>query len=245
MVLESYLQVTCRQKPSLRTMARRLKATKYFKRRSALWITGLLITLFQFNFSTARAQFTDSLRDVSWGQGKLTFNNFRVIHSARKKQALSVGAVTSSQPAVEVSVSNLDLQRVLTISMTNRFSYNKSWVSADALQDSGLLQHEQGHFDINEIYTRKTFQQLKQIKFSNDFQAEIARVMTIMNQERSKVQQAYERQTLHGLLHANQAKWNMDIEKSLTSLPPYEGQQIRQRLPPLRNPSDNKDLRYQ
>ncbi|GAB3347201.1 hypothetical protein GCM10027566_01080 [Arachidicoccus ginsenosidivorans] len=224
-------------------MARRLQAANYITRHLALWITGLILTLFQFN--RAQAQFTDSLRDVSWSQGKLTFNNFRVVRPARKKRALSVGAVTSSQPGVEVSVSNLDLQRVLKITMTNRFSYNKSWISADALQDSGLLQHEQGHFDINEIYTRKTFQQLKRIKFSNNFQAEIAAVMTIMDQERSKVQQSYERQTLHGLLHENQTKWNARIENTLSSLPPYEGQRISQTLPPIDNEAKDKDLRYQ
>ena len=208
-----------------------------------LWMAGLFLTLLLFN--TAKAQFTDSARDVNWSPGGLTFDNFRVIQPTRKKQPLSVGAVTSSQPGVEVSVSNIDLQRVLKISMSNRFSYNKSWVSAEAIQDSGLLQHEQGHFDINEIYTRKTFQQLGQIKFSNNFQAEIARVMTIMNQELSKVQQIYERQTLHGLLHANQAKWNENIRASLAELPPYEGKFIAQTLPPEDDAPKASDLRYQ
>jgi len=213
------------------------------KRGILLWMAGLILALLLF--STAQAQFTDSTRDVNWSPSGLTFDNFRVIQPARKKQALSVGAVTSSQPGVEVSVSNIDLQRVLKISMTNRFSYNKSWVSADAIQDSGLLQHEQGHFDLNEIYTRKTFQQLRQIKFTNHFQAEIAQVMTIMNQELSKVQQIYERQTLHGLLHANQAKWNQSIQENLAALPAYEGQYISQTLPPEEDTPKASDLRYQ
>lgn len=206
-------------------------------------MAGLFLTLLLFN--TGKAQFTDSTRDVNWSPSGLTFDNFRVVQPARKKQTLSVGAVTSSQPGVEVSVSNTDLQRVLKISMTNRFSYNKSWVSADALQDSGLLKHEQGHFDLNEIYTRKTYQQLKQIRFTNNFQAEIAKVMTIMNKELSKVQQIYERQTLHGLLLANQAKWNENIQATLSALPPYEGQYISQTLPPEDDAPKASDLRYQ
>ena len=141
-------------------------------RRTLLWLPGLFAAL--FCCSDVHAQFSDATRDVNWSPQGLSFDNFRVVQPARKKQALSVGAVTSSQPGVEVSVSDLDRQRVLSITMTNKFSYNKSWISADALQDTGLLAHEQGHFDLNEIYTRKTFQQLKRVKFSNNFKEEIA-----------------------------------------------------------------------
>jgi len=195
-----------------------------------LWVTGLMLTLFQF--TAARAQFSDSARDVNWSAAGLTFDNFRIVQPARKGQQLSVGAVTSSQPGVEVSVSDIDLQRILKISMTNRFNYNKSWVSADALKDSGLLQHEQGHFDLNEIYTRKTFQQFQQVKFTNNFKAEIATIMEAMNKELSKVQKNYERQTLHGLLKENQAIWNQRIAMALQQLPPYENKHISQTLPP-------------
>lgn len=212
-----------------------------FSRRPS-WVIVLIITLFQF--SVARAQFSDPARDVDWSPTGLTFDNFRVVQPARKGQPLSVGAVTSSQPGVEVSVSNLDLQRVLKISMTNRFSYNKSWVSADALQDSGLLQHEQGHFDLNEIYTRKTFQQFRQVKFTNNFKEEIAKIMEAMNKELSKVQKNYERQTMHGLLKKNQAIWNHRINLALQQLPPYEGAHISQTLPPL-NAAKDTDYRFQ
>lgn len=206
------------------------------RRAFAYLVAAMFIFLLQG--PTGQAQFSDPVRDVDWSPNGLTFENFRVVQPAKKRQALSVGAVTSSQPGVEVSVSNLDLQRVLKISMTNKFNYNKSWVSEDALQDSGLLQHEQGHFDLNEIYTRKTFQQFKQIKFTNNFKKEIAMIMEAMNKELSKVQKNYERQTVHGLLKENQAIWNQRIALGLQQLPPYEGAHISQTLPPL---NENKD----
>lgn len=215
---------------------------KYISGAIGFWLTVLFIVLYQI--TPVKAQFSDSTRDVNWSPMGLTFDNFRVVQPARKNQQLSVGAVTSSQPGVEVSVSQLDLNRVLKITMTNRFNYNKSWVSANALQDSGLLAHEQGHFDLNEIYTRKTFQQFKRVKFTNNFTEEIAKIMEAMNKELSKVQQNYERQTLHGLLKENQAIWHQRIRMALQQLPGYTNVHISQTLPPLNAPKGT-DFRYQ
>ena len=222
-----------------------IQSTSYWNTiciKAARWAAVLILHL--LTFGVAHSQFTDSTKDISWSQGPLSFDDFRIVEPARKNRPLSVGAVTSSKPGVVISVSEIDLRRILSLSMTNRFNYNKSWVSSDALQDSGLLKHEQGHFDLNEIYTRKTFLQFRHFKFSDNYQAEIARIMKIMNQELNKVQREYERQTLHGLLKENQAFWNQQIANTLRTLPSYEGQVIRQTLT-ITKKNTATDLRFQ
>ena len=187
-------------------------------------------------------QFSDSARDVQWSPQGLRPENFRVVTPARKSAKLSVGAVTSSEPGVEVSVLQQDLRQVLKISMTNKFNYNKSWISAEAINDSALLAHEQGHFDLNEIYARKTFEQLRQFRFTPQFKSEIAQIMNAMSSELKKVQKNYEQQTIHGLMASNQAIWSRQIALALQQLPPYEGRQISQTLP---EPSGSQDAPFQ
>lgn len=209
------------------------------------WLLPVLLLMAANLFiSRGQAQFTDSTRDKQWSPDGLQVADFRVVKPEKKSGSLSVGAVTSSQPGVEVSVMEQDLQRVLKISMTNRFNYNKSWISANALTDTGLLKHEQGHFDLNEIYTRKTFEQLRQVRFSNGFKKEIAQVMGAMNSELSKIQQNYERETMHGLIIQNQRIWNQRIALALQQTPPYEGRQITQTLPP-EDEQDQQTPQYQ
>lgn len=104
-------------------------------------------------------------------------------------------------------------------------------MSIKAVDDTALLAHEQGHFDLNEIYTRKTFEQLRQFRFTQHFKSEIAQIMNAMNRELKKVQNNYEQQTMHGLMTKNQAIWRQRIARALQDLPPYEGRKISQTLP--------------
>lgn len=196
------------------------------------WLISSVLVFFSIIVSPLWGQFSDLSKDVQWTPEGLSFENFRVVQPARKTAKLSVGAVTSSRPGVEVSVRQQDLQSILDIKMSNRFNYNKSWISADAVNDTALLQHEQGHFDLNEIYTRKTFEQLRKFHFTTNFKNEIAQIMGAMNSELTKVQQNYERETVHGLMAQNQQSWNNRIRTTLQSLPPYEGQTFSQTLPP-------------
>lgn len=179
----------------------------------------------------SNGQFSDSARDVQWSAEGLGPENFRLVTPSRKSAKLSVGAVTASEPGVEVSVTQQDLRKLLKIRMTNKFNYNKSWMSAEAVNDTALLAHEQGHFDLNEIYARKTFEQLRQFHFTTEFKSEIAQIMNAMNSELKKIQRNYEKQTVHGLMTRNQAIWNRQIALALQQLPPYEGRQITQILP--------------
>lgn len=196
-----------------------------------LLMAGLLLAVLtclipQFSLG----QFSDPDRDVQWSPGGLRFDNFRLVTPSGKSSRLSVGAETNSETGVDIRVVNQDLRQVLKISMTNKFNYNKSWMSVKAIDDTALLAHEQGHFDLNEIYTRKTFEQLRQFRFTGQFKKEIALIMKAMNSELKKVQQNYEQQTMHGLMAENQQIWSRRIALGLQQYPPYEGRQISQTL---------------
>jgi hypothetical protein len=99
----------------------------------------------------------------------------------------------------------------------NSFYINKSWVRSDARIQS-ILDHEQGHFDLCEIYTRKLKERMNNFNFDipNVKQALIS-IYTELNKEYELRQQAYEQETVHGTNIMEQKKWQVVIASELNS----------------------------
>ena len=90
----------------------------------------------------------------------------------------------------------------------NTFYKTRSWVRADARLPE-ILEHEQGHFDLCEIYTRKLRDRMKQFDLAVTADAKTA-LMAIYNEVSSEYetrQQAYERETTHGTNINEQKRW--------------------------------------
>ena len=97
----------------------------------------------------------------------------------------------------------------------NTFYTKKSWVRADAKLQS-ILDHEQGHFDLCEIYTRKLKDRIA--KFDSnipDMMKELMRIYTEVNNEYEARQQAYEKETTHGTNMPEQKRWTDMIGSEL------------------------------
>lgn len=189
----------------------------------------ILIPFFLFFYSFIHAQWHK--KDVEWSPNGLTAKNYRLIRSPKTDGDVKVGANTGSKPAMDASVLNIDGKRVLQIILSNRFDYENSWMLKSEIHNVDLLKHEQGHFDLNEIYTRKMFQQFKNFRFTNDFRNEIYTIMQAVNNELKQVQQIYEKETAYGTNKDGQSKWSDKIATELASIPSYKDQKIDQVLP--------------
>ncbi len=172
-----------------------------------------------------------SKKDVKWNANGLTSKNYRLIHSPKNAGDIKIGAETASKPKMEGVVEIINAKRILKITLDNRFDYKNSWMLKSERHNAALLKHEQGHFDLNEIYTRKTFQRLKDFKFTNNFKKEIDTIMQAMNLQLRQEQQLYEDETIHGISTINQLKWNKEIESNLAEMPSYQDQAIEQEIP--------------
>lgn len=170
-------------------------------------------------------------KDIEWSAGGLTPKNYRLVRAPKAGGNIRIGAVTGSKPAMEASVLDIDGKRVLKITLSNRFDYKGSWMLKSETHNADLLKHEQGHFDLNEIYTRKMFQQFRNFKFTGDFRNEIYTIMQAENSELKRVQQIYEKETAYGTNKPGQAAWSDKIAAELASVPSYKGQAIEQQLP--------------
>ena len=89
----------------------------------------------------------------------------------------------------------------------NTFYAKKSWVRADAKMPS-ILDHEQGHFDLCEIYTRKLKNRMNSFDFNvPDVKQALMSIYSEINNEYESRQQAYEEETTHGTNIPQQKKW--------------------------------------
>ena len=101
------------------------------------------------------------------------------------------------------------------------FIAKKSWKRSKN-PTSYLLKHEQLHFDITELYTRKlrqSFQEYQQIHGRNS--ASKLKFSLISQRNRRSwhhCQNKYDRQTIHSLRRAVQEKWNKKIAEQLDEL---------------------------
>lgn len=99
------------------------------------------------------------------------------------------------------------------------FFKQKSWTKSSNFL---LLEHEQGHFDITEIYARKFRSKLKKTKLRNKFASkELQYIYHIYISEMEKWQGLYDVETNHGKNREKQEEWNKKISERLNELEEY------------------------
>ncbi|MBC7553688.1 MAG: DUF922 domain-containing protein [Taibaiella sp.] len=102
------------------------------------------------------------------------------------------------------------------IIVTNSFYSSKSWVQPDG-RFPEVLVHEQGHFDLCEIYTRKLREKLSSVsEYNADLKNIIETLYSQVDDEYQKSQRAYEEDTQHGTDAGEQKKWLALISRELT-----------------------------
>jgi predicted secreted Zn-dependent protease len=105
--------------------------------------------------------------------------------------------------------------------VVTKFYKNTSWVISDKKSDY-ILNHEQLHFDLAEVYSRKYRKALQaaKLELGNMQQAE-----TIFNRVYSdfvKRQERYDNETEHGINTVKQGEWNAIIEIELAKYDLYK-----------------------
>ena len=98
----------------------------------------------------------------------------------------------------------------------NKFYINKSWVRSDA-KISTILVHEQGHFDLCELYTRELKKRLDNFNFTmaTNAKQQLYDIYVEVNREYETRQAAYEHETLHGTNLRVQKQWAKTIAMEL------------------------------
>ena len=107
----------------------------------------------------------------------------------------------------------------LTYQVTCKFSKHKSW---GLVKTDYILAHEQGHFDITEIFARKLHQALKGYHLNpTTFQKDINTIYETILQSKEAFQAAYDGETDHSRNKRKQEEWLERIAILLDDTLPY------------------------
>ncbi len=128
---------------------------------------------------------------------------------AKPSSTSGAAAITSTAIGVEYHVND----NTLSYSITCRFSKTRSW---GRNKTDYILQHEQGHFDITEIYARKLAQELKEYKFNpRKYQDDLNKIYKMVMDEKEDFQNKYDKETDYSRDHEKQAEWLGKIQDEL------------------------------
>jgi len=101
------------------------------------------------------------------------------------------------------------------------FYPKRSWFRKGYDDDDGL-KHEQGHFDITEIFARKFRKQIILSAFSkNNFSKKIEKACVNIRKNLIEYHKLYDEQTNHYLNKEKQTEWNEKIANQLIELEKY------------------------
>lgn len=101
------------------------------------------------------------------------------------------------------------------------FVPDESWVKIIEKNDH-LLKHEQGHFDLNEVYARKIRQEISATKFKlGTLPVVLREIYTKHFKELNTIQDLYDLETAHSQLKNKQTEWDFKIDTLLKKLEQY------------------------
>ncbi|MBK7883871.1 MAG: DUF922 domain-containing protein [Chitinophagaceae bacterium] len=85
-------------------------------------------------------------------------------------------------------------EKSFSYNVTCTFNKKRSWTRSN---NSTLLQHEQGHFDISELFVRKLRQAFKNYKYNNPatIKSDFKKIATDIRNECSKLDDLYDKET--------------------------------------------------
>ncbi|HLX91172.1 MAG TPA: DUF922 domain-containing protein [Puia sp.] len=142
---------------------------------------------------------------------KLTWTDFK----QRPDPSSPNAALTSSIIKYDFGYNDVD---GLSFHIHCEFDPEASW---GRTKTDYILSHEQGHFDITEIYARKLDKAFKEYKPTPDIKKKINKIYMGLMAELHEYQEKYDAATNFSLNHDKQQEWLQKISNQLKELEPY------------------------
>lgn len=174
-------------------------------------VTVLLAVVFAFNFCFGQ----EIAESIPWqASRKLTWEDFQ---GPVPTDAVSA-ATTASGISYEYSANLIHHEVQLDFEVTAFFYPKESWYKPEVC-DSHILQHEQLHFDISEVFARRMRMKLRNTSFTENVKAEIRVIYKETLRELEELQDKYDWETNFSRNPEAQERWNAQIKEALERLP--------------------------
>ena len=158
--------------------------------------------------------FTEKKSDdyVPWANHrKLNWDDFTMTSPSNTRDA----ALTTTFVGFSFSKSRNDI----TFEIECKFQKSRSW---GRVKTDYILKHEQGHFDIAEIFARKLNKEITEFLAKSKQHEELNKIYTRVMNEKHDMQQEYDDETNHSINKGKQTEWNDKIEEMLEELEDYK-----------------------
>jgi hypothetical protein len=153
---------------------------------------------------------------IEWKLGyKLTWDDFRAKEKGSRGFAV---AVTSCGFGYNIE----HKENIRTITVFARFYCYESWWN-DGIDIPAVLEHEQLHFDICELFGRKLYAGIKQLKSENKLTKKSLNALNDkLHEEYSIMQDLYDAESGHSTDGDMQKAWEDKIRQEIASLDEFE-----------------------
>lgn len=143
---------------------------------------------------------------VYWTNAKkLNWNDY--------KGKVDPASTAAASTATYLGIEYIFNKNVLTYKITCSFSKDKSW---GRHKSDHILAHEQGHFDIAEVFARKLNMKMKGYQFDkNSFKTDLKKIYQDIIDEKERTQNEYDEETNHSINKEKQTEWLKKIDKML------------------------------
>ena len=160
-------------------------------------------------FLLASATFFQQTSLIAWKSSrKLSWEDFKASPDAGSSNA----ALTSSSINIEFGYDNKGLEYSIKCS----FDKTKSWVR---IRNTDVLGHEQGHFDLAEVFARKLNKAMKEYHFNaRTVSEDINKLYDNMMQKHHEAQKIYDEETDYSRNKVKQEEWKLKIQNDLKNL---------------------------
>jgi hypothetical protein len=144
-------------------------------------------------------------------RSQLSWKDFKGVPPKNIQNSASV----NSGIGYTFSSETINSKLVLDIQVESYFYPQLSWKKNINENNPNLLQHEQLHWDISELYARKLRAAYKRYVPQKNPKKEIDFIFKRFEKQRKQTQNAYDLETKHGLIRKLQIKWNDEVKEEL------------------------------
>ena len=148
---------------------------------------------------------------ISWNPGRLSWDDFKALPPPNAANA----ALTSSSISLDYSSGS----RTFSYSIGCHFNKAQSW---GRVKNDLILAHEQGHFDLSEIYARRLNKALMQYRYNpSTANKDVNAIYQAVMQDLQQRQADYDEQSDHSRNVPVQKQWLAVISNELAGLEKY------------------------
>ena len=168
--------------------------------------------------------FVLSLPLVAQDTEKITWDKTRLLKwedfKANPKKHLPYKANTNSGLSFSWNATKSSDETIFTYEVGSNFYPKRSWVKEIEEVDY-LLAHEQLHFDITELHSRKLRKALSNYEPGPKMKKELNDIYSEIELQRQQMQNQFDKETNHSINKEAEYQWRKFVEKELNKLSEY------------------------